>query len=148
MPSNEPYTPDRAPQMVEVPAATYQQPKSASTWTTMDTSSDDTTPDERQQPQNQVSYPSSSRYPSEQQTYTTPTRPPIPRGVTAEAALGSPYTPTHHVANGKGKSGAAGSLLPPEMNVADTRRDTTFSAMMERAGLKRSDLIMGSGDGR
>ena len=143
MPSNEPYTPERlAEDAPTLGSATYQPPKSAGTWNT--TSSSDDTPDERQQPQPQVPYPSSSRYPSEL-PYTTPTRPQMAHRTSNRADrfafLGSPYTPTNHGGSGKGRVGLALPRTP-----ADTRRDTTFSAMMEKAGLRKSDLIMGGGN--
>ena len=155
MPSNEPYTPDRPAQIAEEPRtlepATYNAPKSStSTWNSTSSSPDDT-PDLRQQPQAQTPYASSSRYPSSVQPYNTPTRPPIPRlpVVPKEQSysfLGSPYTPTNHAAaTGKGRGG----LRPPGSLTVDPsdskRRDTTFSAMMEKAGLRKSDLIMGTG---
>lgn len=142
MPSNEPYTPDRVPQMAEdaptLGSATYQPPpKSAgSTWNTTSSADDSQT----QQPlRTYADYASSSRYPSEQPTYATPTRPPVARrnsnggiGDASLAFLGSPYTPTNQ----------GGGLAPQR---ADTRRDTTFSAMMERAGLRKSDLVVKTG---
>lgn len=148
MPSNEPYTPERPPQMVEkgpkLSTATYEPPESAaSTWHTTSGSSN-STPDERQQPQASTPYASSSRYPSEVQAYTTPTRPPIPRQLAPStlAFLGSPYTPSNNEFGGKGRAGNGG--LGGERK--DTRRDTTFSAMMERAGLRKSDLLVGTGN--
>jgi hypothetical protein len=52
--------------------------------------------------------------------------------------LGSPYTPTKDPGGTKKSSG----LAPPG---SDHRRDTTFSAMMEKAGLRKSDLLVGAG---
>ena len=152
MPSNEPYTPDRPPQIPEsvetLSSTTYQLPKSATgTWNSSTTGMTDT-PDERQHPGSQTPYASSSRYPSNvEPLHTTPTRPPIPRlpGATSKnepfGFLGSPYTPTRDVGGMRSKGG----LAPPGR---DNRRDTTFSAMMEKAGLRKSDLMVGKGSRR
>lgn len=149
MPSNEPYTPERPPFQPTadetLSSTKYQPHESASTFTSIDS---DDTPDERQPAQPQAAYASSSRYPSEVPVQTTPTRPPLPRQNNAGAgagALGSPYTPTANQAGGsKAKATTGGGLAVPR-NPNDARRDTTFSAMMERAGLRRSDLVMGNG---
>ena len=147
MPSNEPYTPDRPPQIPEsvetLSSTTYQAPKSATgTWNSTSTGSNDTR-DERPQTGSQTPYASSSRYPSNvEPLHMTPTRPPIPRLPGASSKnepfgfLGSPYTPTKEVGGMRSKGG----LAPPSR---DNRRDTTFSAMMEKAGLRKSDLYVG-----
>ncbi|KAK5173552.1 uncharacterized protein LTR77_002233 [Saxophila tyrrhenica] len=131
MPSNEPYTPERPLEMPEhiqtLASTTYQPPSSSSgsnsTWNSRTRES----PVDRQAP-----YASSSRYPSEVQP--TPTRPPVPRMPTGMAGLGSPYTPTNH----KGSLGGGLGVKRESL-----RRQTTFSEMMEKAGLRRSDLMMG-----
>ena len=61
--------------------------------------------------------------------------------------VGSPYNATRYYGSGKGRvtdvvigeEGGLKVVREPE------KRDTTFSAMMERAGIRRSDLLMGSG---
>ncbi len=143
MPSNEPYTPERpaqSPQHVQTLASTTYQPPSSSsnsTWRSQNSGVDDAPIDL------QKTYATSSRCPSDvlpQHTYTTPTRPPMPR-LPTDMTLGSPYTPTNHGGAGKGKSAMGGGL---GVKRETSRRDTTFSAMMERAGLRKSDLVMGS----
>ncbi|TKA26340.1 hypothetical protein B0A50_05119 [Salinomyces thailandicus] len=77
--------------------------------------------------------------------HTTPTRPPGPSAT--QGRLGTPYTPTTYPANGTGrvtevlvgKEGGLQVVREPE------KRDTTFSAMMQRAGLRGSDLDIGTG---
>jgi hypothetical protein len=141
MPSNDPYTPDR-PQPIPESAETlnstaYQDPKSATTWNSSTTGAEDShdTPDQRAQIGSQTPYTSSSRYPSDIQPLNiTPTRPPVPRLPENVAGgqygfLGSPYTPTKK----------SGGLAPPGM---DNKRDTTFSTMMEKAGLRKSELLV------
>ena len=151
MPSNEPYTPDRSAKIPEstetLSSATFKPNKStASTWSSTNTTADATTPDERQQAASQL-YASSSRYPSDVHPLKPWAAPPVPRlpgsmqGTTNTSEpygfLGSPYTPTREPGGARSK----GSLAPPGM---DNRRDTTFSAMMERAGLRKSDLLVGA----
>lgn len=145
MPSNEPYTPDRMAQMPEhiqtLASSTYQPPSSTSSdWTASESTSDSSSPDARRKPG--TTYASSSRYPSDvQAAYITPTRPPVPRIPTGnEAFLASPYTPTNNIGYGKGKAGGGGGLA---VDHDTSRRDTTFSAMMEKAGLRKSDFLMG-----
>lgn len=143
MPSNEPYTPDQRPQQRtnEPPAtlgSTAYEPQHSSTSTWRTTGSSDS--HERPAP---AQYASSSRYPTE--TF-TPTR--LPQGTGNEGGLGTPYTPSKYYGNGKGQItdvlvGTEGGLRVVR---EPDRRDTTFSAMMERAGLRRSDLIMGTGN--
>lgn len=89
-----------------------------------------------------VPYASSSRYPSElpQQQFRMPTPPPpVPRHQTnisgGPSFLDSPYTPTKTQSKG-------GGLAVPES--ADPRRETTFSTLMEKAGLRKSELVMGT----
>ncbi|KAK3715734.1 hypothetical protein LTR37_006959 [Vermiconidia calcicola] len=146
MPSNEPYTPERPARKPEdpptLPSATYQGPSPDKY-----SMNSDNTPDKRNRsrspPKNRY-YASSSRYPSEvQAAYTTPTRPPmpIPRGVAPP--LASPYTPTNTTGNWRPQRENGGLTV----DGGGSRRDTTFSAMMERAGLRKSDLLMGSGSG-
>ena len=152
MPSNEPYTPDRAavqtPDHIQTLASTTYQPPSSSsdgTWRLPDTSSEES-PEDLQR-----TYTSSSRYPSDvQQRYVTPTRPPVPR-IPSQLPLASPYTPTNYGMGAKGKGVmGGGTMMSGALSVQrqDTRRDTTFSALMEKAGLRKSDLLMGSGNGR
>jgi hypothetical protein len=149
MPSDDSYTPDRPPQIPEdssssVDSATAQQPGVNSMWTMTTTS--DNTPDERHPPQQQMPYASSSRYPSSRYPSShypsnipdTPTRPPVPR------------LPSMVVTD---NGGASSNLLAPPAPLkvdrsaapADNRRDTTFSAMMERAGLDKDALKNGGG---
>lgn len=151
MPSNEPYTPEQIAQMpehIQTLASTRYQPSSStsSEWTASDSTSD-SSPDAARG--DGTTYASSSRYPSDVQgAYTTPTRPPVPRLPTGnEAFLASPYTPTNNIGNGKGK-GAAGGSGGLTVNHDASRRDTTFSAMMEKAGLRKSDLLMGGGSSK
>ncbi|TKA70288.1 hypothetical protein B0A55_06739 [Friedmanniomyces simplex] len=143
MPSNEPYTPDQRPQpTTEAPATlestVYQPHNSATSWQTTD-SSDAAVP----QPA-PAEYASSSRYPTE--TF-TPTRlrahnTNINGG--NENSLGTPYTPSRYYGNGRVKDvlltsdGGLRVVREPE------KRDTTFSAMMERAGFRKSELDFGS----
>ena len=141
MPSNDPYTPDRPqpiPESAEtLNSTTYQDPKSATTWNSSTTGAEDIhdTPDQRARAGSQTPYASSSRYPSDVQPLRiTPIRPPVPRLPENVAGgqygfLGSPYTPTKK----------SGGLAPPGM---DNKRDTTFSAMMEKAGLRKSELLV------
>ncbi|KAK3712599.1 hypothetical protein LTR37_009042 [Vermiconidia calcicola] len=156
MPSNEPYTPERPAQIPEdpptLPSATYQPYDPTPYTLSSNGRSPDNTPDKRnrsQSPPKNRYYASSSRYPSElaQAAYTTPVRHPpmpIPRGVApTDGTLGSPYTPTNTLGNWRPKA-ENGALT---VDGVDSRRDTTFSAMMERAGLRKSDLLMGSGSG-
>lgn len=94
----------------------------------------------------QVPYASSSRYPSELQPAGVPFRiaapPPVPRHQTNDAGrpsfLDSPYTPTKTQSRGAGGS----ELAVPY--AAHSRRDTTFSTLMEKAGLRKSELVMGN----
>ena len=87
----------------------------------------------------QVPYASSSRYPSLQPTqpFRLPSPPPpipqhqTPSGFGAPSFLDSPYTPT--------KSQGRGLAVPAD---PDSRRETTFSTLMEKAGIRRSDLVV------
>ncbi|KAK0985797.1 hypothetical protein LTR91_010533 [Friedmanniomyces endolithicus] len=62
------------------------------------------------------------------------------------ASLGTPYTPSRYYANGNGpvkdvllsSDGGLRVVREPE------KRDTTFSAMMERAGFRKSELDLGT----
>lgn len=143
MPSNEPYTPDQRPYRPTVEdEGAYGAHESSSTWPT--TSSQNSTT--RQQPTQQP-LPIAERY---QTQHITPTRPPGAAAAAAAAggsALGTPYTPSNYD-NGNGKGRVTDVLIAREgglkvVREAD-RRDTTFSAMMERAGLRRSQLVMGT----
>ncbi|KAK4952008.1 hypothetical protein LTR10_009928 [Elasticomyces elasticus] len=137
MPSHEqPFTPDQRLQpKTEAPATldstVYQPHDSTASWRTTDSA--------QQQPA-QPQYASSSRYPT--QTF-TPTR--VPVGGNDDASLGTPYTPSRYYGSGKvkdvliGSDGALRVVREPE------KRDTTFSAMMERAGFRRSELLVGHG---
>lgn len=92
------------------------------------------------QHQKRVPYASSSRYPSEApQNFRMPTPPPpVPRHQANASGgpsfLDSPYTPT--------KTQSKGGLAVP--GVTDARRETTFSSLMEKAGLRKSELVMGT----
>lgn len=140
---SEPYTPDQAPPMPQnsqtLGSAKYRPHDSASTWISDSATSDDDTPDERAHSNIYQSAPlaSSSSRPVANPTYETPTRPPVNPST---SALGSPYTPRNQ--GGKAGNGLLGAGLRVDRRAPeDTRRDTTFSAMMERAGLRRSDLL-------
>ena len=148
MPSNEPYTPDqRLLTRVTEDAPTtlgsnvYRGPtESSSTWGTSSSSGE-------RAPQ-QAPYASSSRYPT--QTY-TPTRVPATTAAAENGSLGTPYTPSRYYSNGIAGKGRATDVLIGEdgglrvVRESRDKRDTTFSAMMERAGLRKSDLVMGTG---
>ncbi|KAK5132281.1 hypothetical protein LTR08_009269 [Meristemomyces frigidus] len=149
MPSNDPYTPDQRsfrPIAEDTPASlassVYQPHVSASTWRTDDSSPGPTQPALAQ-------YTSSSRYPT--QTF-TPTHAPGRSSTSGGGAnggmLGSPYNATRYYGTGKGR--VTDVILGEEGGLTVVRqpekRDTTFSAMMEKAGIRRSDLIMGSGN--
>ena len=147
MPSNEPYTP-----------ACERVPESATTWSSKSTKSID---DRSVPAQPQPLYASSSRYPSDFPVMDTPTRPPMgpfvrqmhpdrsvgsasrndSAGPPKFAFLDSPYSPTgpNYV--------QALNMGSPVMQTGDRRRDTTFSAMMERAGLRKSELLVGGRNG-
>nr|POE51559.1 hypothetical protein CFP56_25766 [Quercus suber] len=99
----------------------------------------------------------SSTYP---RYYSTPTRAP---GAAAAAAasrsgthLGTPYSPSTfpaHVMNNHNNNNGGGGRVTDVLVAPDglrvvrepQKRDTTFSAMMERAGLRKSELLMGHG---
>ena len=140
---NDPYTPERVPPVPAVPqpaqeTAKYRPHDSVNTWISDSAADDDdNTPDERQPAQMQ---PGAARYPVVNDAYNTPTRAPLHHGPGANA-LGSPYTPTNQGGSGKAGNGMLGAGLRVPRPVEDTRRDTTFSAMMERAGLRRSDWV-------
>ncbi|RMY73985.1 hypothetical protein D0864_10108 [Hortaea werneckii] len=74
----------------------------------------------------------------------TPTRLPGPSA--SRIALGTPYTPSDYYGDAMGR--ATGRLdgedngLTPHQDPA--KRETTFSAMMERAGLMKRDLAVGT----
>ncbi|KAK4546083.1 hypothetical protein LTR36_002220 [Oleoguttula mirabilis] len=149
MPSNEPYTPDQRPfrPIAEDAPATldssiYRPHESSSTWRTTDSSN----PPPQSAP---AQYASSSRYPTQIITPThVPRRSSASRGGAMEGQLGTPYTPSRYYGNGKGRVtdvlvGEEGGL---RVLRETQRRDTTFSAMMEKAGLRKSDLLMGSGN--
>ncbi|KAK5124066.1 hypothetical protein LTR85_002263 [Meristemomyces frigidus] len=151
MPSNEPYTPDQRPfrpiaedAPATVDSSIYQPHESTSTWGTLDDSA--SPPQSAPAP---VQYASSSRYPTQTITPThMPRRSSVSRGGAVEGQLGTPYTPSRYYGNGKGRvtdvlvgdEGGLRVVRQPE------KRDTTFSAMMEKAGLRRSDLVMGTGN--
>jgi len=86
------------------------------------------------------------------QTY-TPTRVPAAATGTHQGAggLSTPYTPSRYYADGNAGQGKVTDVLIGEdgglkvVREPGDRRDTTFSAMMERAGLRKSDLVMGTG---
>ena len=162
MPSNEPYTPDQRtirPIAEDAPAtldsSVYRPHESSSTWRTTESGESSHSV---QQPAPAAQYPSSSRYYSGH--HITPTRPPGRASSSAGGGgsgaaggrLGTPYTPSTYQGNGTsngktwvtdvliGKDGGLKVIREPE------KRDTTFSTMMERAGLRKSDLLMGSGN--
>lgn len=152
MPSNEPYTPDQRPTRTTtedapgtLDSSIYRPHNSDSTWRT---SGGSISPPQAAAP---VQYASSSRYPT--QTF-TPTRPPGrgagSGGGAAEGRLGTPYTPSGY--NPNGKTWVTDVLISDDGGLKVVRdaqkRDTTFSGMMERAGLRKSDLQMGSGNHR
>ncbi|RMZ29965.1 hypothetical protein D0859_05936 [Hortaea werneckii] len=61
-------------------------------------------------------------------------------------ALGTPYTPSSHYRDATGRAtgrldGEGDGLAPHQDRV---KRETTFSAMMERAGLMKRDLAVGT----
>ncbi|WPH03652.1 Hypothetical protein R9X50_00653500 [Acrodontium crateriforme] len=126
-----------ADDMSTLGSTTYQAPYPSTKWehsTKWSRSEDEPMPLPR------AGHPCSSRY-SEQTT--TPTR----TGVngTSRSFLDSPYSTSEIKRPGKVKS----RILNTDdgMNMGrqrDNKRDTTFSAMMERAGLRKSDLLMGT----
>lgn len=87
----------------------------------------------------------------DQAQHITPTRAPGPSAPPARG-LGTPYTPSNYPAHGGARAtdvviGQQGGLQVVREFGSD-RRDTTFSAMMERAGLRKSDLLVGTAAGR
>ncbi|KAF2480804.1 hypothetical protein BDY17DRAFT_326679 [Neohortaea acidophila] len=113
----------------------YQPPRSEEAWATNNART------QPQQPQARTPYATSSRYPSELPPLSMPAPPPLPTGINGRPEfLDSPYTPTKI----QGEGGPGGGLAVPGGSSADLRRDTTFSSMMERAGLRKSDLLMGT----
>ncbi|KAK0865090.1 hypothetical protein LTS02_005565 [Friedmanniomyces endolithicus] len=145
MPSHEPYTPDQRPRPhPEAPATlestVYQPHDSATSWRTTDS------PQAAMPKPAPAQYASSSRYPTE--TF-TPTR---LRAHNANinggnnTSLGTPYMPIRYYAGGNGpvkdvlltSDGGLRVVREPE------KRDTTFSAMMERAGFRKSELDLGT----
>lgn len=151
MSGSEPYTPERVPpmpQMAERERERYRPHDSVNTWisdsATSTSAEDDDTPDERAYQPAPLATSSGGSRPVANPSYTTPTR--APAHPNPSAGLGSPYTPTNANQQGgkaAGNNGLLGaSLRVPERRLPeDGRRDTTFSAMMERAGLRRSDLL-------
>lgn len=139
---SEPFTPDRAPPLPSnaqtLDRTAYKPHDSASTWISDGVASEDDTPDERVQGHNYQPAPHAPAVGAGTNVQdTTPTRPPVNPST---GVLGSPYTPTNQAA--KGGNGLLGAELRVDRRpMKETRRDTTFSAMMERAGLRRSDLI-------
>lgn len=96
-------------------------------------------------PEPSMQYASSSRYPT--QTF-TPTRPPFHRRSEEppQPGLGTPYTPSRYYGDGQGR--VTDVLVGDEGGLRVIRepdkRTTTFSEMMERAGLRKSMLLMGT----
>jgi len=149
MPSNEPYTPDQRPlaKVAEdapstLSSSAHRGPtNSSSTWRTTGSQEGQGTPQ-------RVPYASSSRYPT--QTY-TPTRVPVATAGEGSGRLGTPYTPKRYYGDGRLGEGHVTEVLiggPGGLRVVREpceKRDTTFSAMMERAGLRKSDLVIGTG---
>lgn len=85
-------------------------------------------------------YASSSRYPTMMEY--TPTR--IGGGGGSAVQLGTPYTPSAGRVTDVLVDEGGGGLRVVREGVETQRRDTTFSAMMERAGFRKSELIGGS----
>ncbi|KAK0282868.1 hypothetical protein LTS16_001424 [Friedmanniomyces endolithicus] len=145
MPSNEPYTPDQRPQpRSEAPATlestVYQPHDSVTSWRTTDT------PQAAMSKPTPAQYASSSRYPTETFTLTRLRAHNANINGANNASLGTPYTPSRYYANGNGpvkdvllsSDGGLRVVREPE------KRDTTFSAMMERAGFRKSELDLGT----
>lgn len=149
MPATEPYTPNQSSSTAKQPrtlsTAKYQPPMSASTWNSISSPATQDLRVPAQPHPTYLDYSSLNRNGSNMLPHQTPTRPPPTRQMNAAqnedlAFLGSPYTPTNH-GNQKRSRGEGG--LTADRYGADTRRETTFSTLMERAGLRKSDLLAG-----
>nr|POE63569.1 hypothetical protein CFP56_04472 [Quercus suber] len=141
----EPYTPDQRSHHPGGPASALASTTSAlsnstpsSSWHTIAGPSHST-----ERPLSPVS--PSSTYPP---YFNTPTRAPGAATSSGGMHLGTPYSPSTFPGHMNGQGKATDVLVAEDgLRVVrePQRRDTTFSAMMERAGLRKSELIMGSG---